>query len=77
MKEVWRTRVYIKGKQKPVDIVQEDILKEDLNMEAAQDIAHKIFSKKYIHISNGDKEEYIPIAKLDKIVLDKVKVKEK
>lgn len=77
MKEVWRTRVYLKGKKKPVDIVQEDVLKEDLNMEAAQDIAHKIFSKKYIHISNKNEEEYIPIAKLDKIVLDKVKVKEK
>ncbi len=77
MKEVWRTRIYIEGQKKPIDIIQKDVLKEDLNMEAAQDVAHKIFSKKYIHISEKDKEIYIPSFKLNKVVLDKVKVKEK
>lgn len=76
MREVWRTRIYIKGNTNPIDIIQKDVLKEDLNMEAAQDVAHKIFSKKYIHVSEKGKERYIPISQLKEIILDTVKVKE-
>jgi len=75
-KEVWRTRIYFKGKKKPIDILQEEILRDDNAMDAAQGIAHKIFNKKYYHFKEKEKEIYIPIGDVMKVVVDKISVKE-
>lgn len=77
MKEVWRTRIYLAGKKEPMDILQNAVLRDDNAMDAAQDVAHKLFNKKYFHFKEKDKEIYIPTSNIKKVVVDKIKIKEK